>query len=264
MSDRSRLSAWPFGALLRVTLLAWLAPFALSAQSVPVIAPAPTPFVVGEELVYQASLGRYGGSGRGRMRVSAIEDVRGRATWVLRFEMRGRVAGLRVEDETRSWLDAERMSALRFTKREHSPLASFAESVEIYPDRGRWVAASDSGEIGTDAPLDELSFIYFVRTLSLANGDDDRYDRHFDASRNPTRVRVVGRETVTVPAGRFETIIVEMYVRDERRYGGIGVVRLNLTDDTRRIPVRIQSHMRRAGTTVLALESITAGTVGTR
>lgn len=259
MPDRSRRLIRSFAALARAAMIGLAVPVTLAAQ--PTVR---TPFVVGEELVYQASLGRFGGTGRGRMRVSAVEEVRGRVTWLLRFEMRGRVAGMRVEDETRSWLDAERMSAVRFSKREHSPLASFAESVEMYPERGRWVAATDSGAMGTAAPLDELSFIYFVRTLPLATGDDEQFDRHFDAARNPVRIRVVGRESVLVPAGRFETIVVEMHVRDERRYGGIGVVRLNLTDDARRIPVRIESWMRRAGTTVLALESVTAGTIGTR
>jgi hypothetical protein len=77
-------------------------------------------------------------------------------------------------------------------------------------------------------------------------------------------VRVVGRELVTVPAGRFQTVVVEMTVRDERRYGGEGTVRLHLTDDERRIPVRIASRMRLAGVTVLSLESMTAGAIAAR
>lgn len=256
-------------ALARGAVAAWLAPHALGAQTPPAAPPAAPvtrmPFAVGEELVYHAKLGRFGGTGHGRMWVSAVERVRERATWVLRFEMRGRVAGLRVEDETRSWFDPERMSTMRFVKHEHSPLAVFTESVEIQSDQRRWVASGDSGAMSTDKPLDELSFIYFVRTLPLATGDDERFDRHFDAARNPTRVRVAGREIVVVPAGRFETIVVEMFVRDARRYrGGTGLVRLNLTDDARRIPVRIQSDMWRAGRTVLALESVTAGSVSSR
>lgn len=248
--------------VVRSAMLACIAPLALGAQPPAVAARAP--FSAGEEFAYQVSFGRFGGTGRGRMWVSAVEDVRGRATDVLRFEIRGSVAGLRVEDETISWLDPERMSSRRFVKRERSPIATFAESVEIYPELGRWVALTDSGALRTDAPLDELSFIYFVRTLTLATGDDERFDRHFDSKRNPTRVHVTGRETVEVPAGRFETIVVEMHVRDERRFGGIGVVRLNLSDDAQRIPVRIQSSMRRAGTTVLALEAVSSGTLGAR
>lgn len=222
------------------------------------------PFAVGEKLVYRASLGRFGGTGRAAMRVEAGEEVRGRPTYLLHFELRGRVVGLGVEVHTRSWLDPAVMASLRFAKRERSPLSSLTETVELYPERRRWVTASDSGEMTTDAPLDELSFIYLVRTLPLADGAEYVLNRHYDPARNPTLVRVVGRELVTVPAGEFRTVVVEMRVKDPRRYDGEGTVRLYLTDDDRRIPVRIASRMRRAGATVLALESLTLGALAAR
>ncbi|HJU64840.1 MAG TPA: DUF3108 domain-containing protein [Gemmatimonadaceae bacterium] len=215
----------------------------------------PLPFEVGEELVYKADLGRLGGSGRGTMRVGAVEYVRGRPVYVLHFELRGKVALFGVEDRTCSWFDPAERASLRFHKRERSPLSSYNEAVELYPERRQWVAAKDSGEMITDEPLDELSFIYFVRTLPLADGDEYTFDRHFYPERNPTTVRVVGRETVTVPAGDFQAVVVEMRVKDDRRYDGIGTVRIHLTDDDRRIPLRIESRMRNAGKTVLALES---------
>jgi hypothetical protein len=222
--------------------------------------PAPVlPFAVGEELIYKADLGRLGGSGRGKMRVEAAEDVRGRPVYRLHFELRGRVALFRVRDHTCSWFDPAERASLRFAKRESSPLSSFSEAVDLYPERRQWVAASDSGEMVTDQPLDELSFIYFVRTLPLVDGDEYAFDRHFYPERNPTRVRVVGRELVTVPAGEFQAVVVEMQVKDDRRYDGVGTVRIHLTDDDRRIPLRIESRMRNAGTTVLSLESVGPG-----
>ncbi|HEX7122823.1 MAG TPA: DUF3108 domain-containing protein [Gemmatimonadaceae bacterium] len=238
-----------------------LATGSLLAQDAGPLAAEPSlPFGVGEELVYRASLGRFGGQGRGVMRVEAGEVVRGRATLLLMSDMRGRVAFFSAEDRTRSWFDPVSLRSLRFSKTERHPLSTWDESVELFPEERRWVANRDSGELTTDAPLDELSFIYFLRTLPLEEGDSLLFARHYDPERNPTRVRVIGRETITVPAGEFETLVVEMTVRDERRYGGEGVVRLNLTDDERRLPVRIASTMRAAGTTVLSLESVTAVT----
>lgn len=242
-------------AVVGVTMLAGAEP--LGAQSALPPAFPVLPFTIGETLVYHANLGRLKGSGRAEMRVAGGEEVRGRATYLLQFDLGGRVAGFLVEDHTRSWLDPITVTALRFTKRERSPLSSVTQAVEMYPERGEWTAADDSGALATSAPLDELSFIYFVRTLSLADGASYLFARHFDATRNPTRVRVIGRELVTVPAGEFRTVVIEMRVRDPRRYDGEGIVRINLTDDARRIPVRIASHMRRAGSTVLSLESMT-------
>jgi len=81
--------------------------------------------------------------------------------------------------------------------------------------------------------------------------------RHYDAARNPIAVRVVGRDTVRTSAGTFSTIVVEMRVKDPRRYGGEGVIRLHLSDDTFRYPVRIESSVPVLGATVLTLESVT-------
>src|SRR5262249_7226695 len=116
-------------------------------------------------------------------------------------------------------------------------------------ERGR------TGESPTADPLDELSFIYYVRTLPLTSDTAERIVRHYDRARNPVEVRVVGRDTLRTGAGEFATIIVEMRVRDARRYRGGGVIRLHLSDDSRRLPVRIESVMPILGAAVLTLES---------
>jgi hypothetical protein len=182
--------------------------------------------------------------------------VRGRSAYVLRFDFRAGLGPIKAIDETESWLDPVAMAALRFHKRERHPLSNHSERVEIYPEQRRWEA--DDGRRGaspSEAPLDELSFMYFIRTLPLADGATYKLDRHFEPERNPSSVRVIGRETVTTPAGEFRTIVVELRVRDSRRYRGDGVIRMNLSDDDRRLPVRIESTMPIIGSAVPTLES---------
>jgi hypothetical protein len=197
-------------------------------------------------------------SGRGAMWIEGPVDVRGTAAYLLRFDMRAGVGPLKGVDRTQSWLDRDRMTSLRYAKHESHPLSRREETVEVFPNERRWDAGREgSGESATDAPLDELSFLYFLRTLPLAADTAFEFSRHFDADRNPTTVRVIGRETLTTDAGEFETIVVEMRVRDPRRYRGEGVIRINLTDDRCRLPVRIESAMPVLGRTVLTLESHT-------
>jgi hypothetical protein len=66
---------------------------------------------------------------------------------------------------------------------------------------------------------------------------------------------VIGREEVTVGAGRFRAVIVEMRVRDARRYHGEGVIRVTLSDDRCRLILRLESTVPEAGTATLALQS---------
>src|SRR3954465_14122471 len=80
-------------------------------------------------------------------------------------------------------------------------------------------------------PLDELSFMYFVRTLPMVPGATYRFDRHFDAARNPITVNVIRREVIPTPVGEVHVFSLEMRVRDPRHYEGEGVIRIHLSDD---------------------------------
>ena len=219
----------------------------------------PLPFGPGERLTYRAHSARLGNIGRAAMVVAGPIVVRGQEAWHLRFEIDSRVGFVRVLNVSESWLDAPRMRALRFSKRERHPLSRHEEQVEIFAEEQRWESTSgDAGRTMSDQPLDELSFIYFLRTTPLAEAGALRFDRHFEMSRNPTLVRVMGRETLSTPAGTFATVIVEMEVRDGRYKGG-GTIRLHLTDDARRLPVRIESSVPVAGRAVLTLEAYVPG-----
>jgi hypothetical protein len=214
------------------------------------------PFAIGERLEFSARAAKVGKIGKATMWIDGPADVRGTPTWVLHFVFKARVGPVRAEDRTTSWLDPARLAALRFHKRERHPLSKHDERVEMFPDERRWEGAGrERGGNQTDAPLDELSFMYFIRTLALPADTTYAFDRHFDAARNPTTVRVVKRETITTPAGAFPTVLLEMRVKDPRRYHGEGVIRISLSDDDRRLPVRIESRMPMLGRAVLTLES---------
>lgn len=214
------------------------------------------PFAVGERLTYKVRVSRVGNVGSGTMWIEDASPVRGVDAWLLRFEFSARVGPVKAEDRTASWLDARHMTALRFTKHERHPLSRFDEQIELFPSERRWTAGDGrSGESPSAAPLDELSFMYYLRTLPLDVDSTFRFTRHFEAARNPTVVRVVGREVVETDMGSFRTLMVEMRVRDPRRYRGDGVIWINVSDDACRLPVRIQSAMPVIGSAVLTLSS---------
>ena len=213
----------------------------------------PLPFKNGERLSYAAHAGP-GLNGRGEMWIDGAVDARGAPVMVLHSEITGGFGPFRVSDKTASWLDPERMASLRFTKFERNPLGKHDEDILIEPDARSWSAAD--GRRGTSLstqPLDELSFIYALRGMRIPDDSTLVLNRHYDADRNPTLVRSLGRGSVTTPAGTFATREIEMRVRDARRYRGEGVIRISLSDDACRRPVRIESRLPSAGTVVLTL-----------
>ncbi|HEX8393279.1 MAG TPA: DUF3108 domain-containing protein [Longimicrobium sp.] len=248
----------------RRLLYAAVAAGVLCALASPVHAQPPVlPFAPGESCVYRAS-GPLGRVGSGTFAVQR-GDGEGAGNWLLRFDIRGRVGPAVVENHSRSWFDPDRVASVRFSKTERSPVSSSREEVRMDAESGRWTGADggQGGEMPTRAPLDELSFIYFLRTLRLADGEMHSLARHFDAARGPVRVRVVGRAPVRVPAGEFRAVQVEMRVPDPRRYGGEGVILIHFSDDARHVPLRIDSRIPRAGHMVLTLEALTPACGGT-
>lgn len=215
------------------------------------------PFAPGEELIYQVQVSPFGKVGRGTLGVENPGPLRGQETYLLRFDFSAKVGFFKGSQRSRSWIDPATLSVLRFHKQEKKPLArDESEEVEIYPEEQRWTAASgQTGRSPTAEPLDELSFLYYVRTLPLLAGAEYHVDRHFDPRRNPVVIRVVGREVIQVPAGTFSALIVEMNVRDPERYQGEGQIRMHLLDDEFRTPLRIETSLPQVGQMVLELES---------
>src|SRR6266699_1079081 len=214
------------------------------------------PFSVGEKLTYEVTLANGNKVGTSTMWIEGPVDVRGISTYILRFDSRIRIAFLSAESRSSSWFDPLRGSSLRFFKHEQNPLARHDESVDFYPDLKEWKSANgDTGESPSNAPLDELSFMYFIRTLPMTPGATYRFDRHFDISRNPTTVNVIRREVIPPPMGELRVILVEMHVRDPRHFEGEGVIRIHLTDDDCRLPARIESAMPVVGTAILTIAS---------
>jgi hypothetical protein len=221
--------------------------------------PMPTtprpPFPLGEALDYSVHVARGGDVGKGQMRVEGPVMEQGIRTWRLVFDMDAGKGPVRAIDKTTSWLDPVRFAVLRFEKTERHPLSRSEEVVTMDLAAGTWHDRADSRSkrLGSALPLDELSFIYFLRTIPLDRDTTFRFDRHFDADRNPTIVHVKGEELVETPVGIFRTRIIEMHVRDPKRFRGTGVIRFNIDIADCHVPVRIRSSMPLLGATTLTL-----------
>jgi hypothetical protein len=206
--------------------LALLVPFAARAEPSEV-----RPFAPGERLEYGVAFGPFRVRGTGTLRVEGPEcRADTEPSVLLRFDVDAEIGGQRVSHHARSWLSTVRFASLAYEMNEQSPLGRGTARWE-HPGAGA----------ATSLPLDELSFIYLLRTLPLPEAGTLHLDRHYDAARNPVRVRVVRRELKRLGGLPVRTVLVEMRVRDPRRFqGGEGALRIHLTDDAARIPVRLE------------------------
>ena len=218
-------------------------------------APNAVPFGAGERLYFTVR-SKLGTVGRAVMAINGAAELAGTRTLLASFSTRIHVAFMRGGTEGRSWIDPLRMASLRYVEDEYRPFASVRDSVEIDPAGQRWTGLKgDGGFTATDKPLDELSFIYFLRTVDLARDSLYSFDRFYDKRRTPTTVRLVRRDTLRASFGNVSVVVLDMMVKDKIGRGGDKTIRLWLSDDPCRVPVRIESSLPYLGLGIMTLDS---------
>ncbi|CAN5661214.1 hypothetical protein BH23GEM5_BH23GEM5_08660 [soil metagenome] len=242
-----------FGILLAVVL-----PSAASGQAA---TPAVVPFGAGERANYQVRLGGVI-VGRGSMEVLGIRTVDGRPTYHTRFRVAGGVPLARVDDTFESWIDVVGLFSRRFMQDQKEVRFQRRRAFDFFPERRIFRRTDESGETGTlptDQPLDDVSFLYYARTLPLRVGETYTLNRYFKESGNPVVLQVLRRETVRVPAGTFQTVVVRPIIRTKGLFSQGGEAEVYFTDDARRILVQMRSKVPVVGSLTLHLQDYRAG-----
>jgi hypothetical protein len=222
----------------------------------------PVPFGVGERATYEVHFGKLK-VGMGTMEVLGVEDIRGRPSWHTRFRIRGGIPFYRVDDVLESWIDREHFHSVRFVQDLEEGGKVRERRFEIFPERQVFREGDGEEETSVASPLDDGSFIYFVRTIPLEPGQTYEFDRYFRPDRNPVKVRVIGRETIRVPAGTFKTIVIQPVIKAKGIFSEQGEARIWLSDDAQRIMVQMKTKTK-IGSLNLYLQSNRPTTDATR
>jgi hypothetical protein len=206
---------------------------------------AKVPFGPGERLEYDVKFGALR-VGNAHMEVVGLDNLRGRAVWHTAFWVRGGNFLYRVNDVYESWMDAETLSSLRFVQELEEGGKEVERRFEIYPERAVFIQTSKKPakeEKSVTQPLDDGSFLYFLRTIPLEIGKTYDFDRYFRPDRNPVRIRVLRRERVKVPAGTFNAIVVQPVIKTKGIFSENGHAEIWLSDDDKRIMLQLKSKL---------------------
>lgn len=221
-----------------------------ASTSAPVAVAVPVPFRVGERFDYEVRFGPLK-VGTGHMEVTARETIRGRDAWHTAFWVHGGTFFYKVNDVLESWIDVETFSSLRFMQQLEEGSQERERHFEIYPDRGYFVESKmvkgklrvGNPEKTVENPLDDGSFLFFIRTIPLKVGENYSFNRYFRPDRNPVRVRVLRRERITVPAGTFDAIVLQPVIKTKGIFSEDGRAEIWLSDDDRRIMLQLKSKL---------------------
>jgi hypothetical protein len=105
-------------------------------------------------------------------------------------------------------------------------------------------ASTTTSKAITPLTYDTLSSFYYFRMVPLKVGNTYFIDI-FDCKKLwNTEVKVLRREEVTTPLGKFKTVVIKPVLKSEGIFSRTGDMFIWLTDDERRIPVLMKSKVK--------------------
>lgn len=114
---------------------------------------------------------------------------------------------------------------------------------------------NERAEAGIPAGVfDPLSSFYRLRFMDLRVGRSVHVPVFDNKQVSQVEVLVLRKEQITVPAGSFDTVLVKPLMKSEGIFASRGEIYIWLTDDERRIPVRLKMKIR--------IGSVTANLIG--
>jgi hypothetical protein len=238
-----------FSRALRVSTL----PVALGliAASLPSTPSGRLPFQVGERLTYDAKVNSLN-AGKAYLSVEGMETVRGVGTFHTIFDVKGRVLFKKFANHYESWFDTTTLVTMRHLQKTDD----VDKRYEFYPDRKIYIKNNDGIENPSVAmPLDEASFLFYLRTVPLEVGKTITVDRYYHAEKNPIQITVVRRERIKVPAGEFDAFVLKPVIKSNGLFSVKSDAEVWLANDATHTVLKLRSKLP-LGTLYLELRSI--------
>lgn len=227
-------------------LLLPLATVVTMAQTPPLRYVSNEAFGIGERLEYDVGY-KFITAGRAAFSVGKdLVDVNGKKCYDIRFTAIS-LSSLewiyKVRDQYRTFVDVDGVFPWKFEQ--HQREGGFSKDYSATFDQENHSAITTEGTFPIPAFVhDIVSSFYYLRTFDLKkyrNGDVVNMQNFFDRETHDLQVKIVGRQTVSVKAGKFNCVVVEPMIKSGGLFKSEGRILIWLSDDDRKIPVKVSS-----------------------
>jgi len=202
-------------------------------------------FKEGEKLTFNLNYG-FVTAGVAVMEIPRIKKISGREAYHVTFEVNSVPSFdmfYKVRDRYETYIDVEGLFPWRFEQ--HIREGGYTRDFSAFFDQRKGIAKTSEGEY--DIPLyvnDIVSAFYFARTFDYSNmkvNDLFHLQNFYKDKVYDLDVRYLGKETIEVPAGKFDCIIVEPLVKEGGLFKHEGNIIVWLTDDELKMPVKVRT-----------------------
>ncbi len=161
-----------------------------------------------------------------RFRVQSLESLR----WIYR-----------VDDNYRTIMDVAGIFPWEFEQ--HVREGNYKKDAKAYFDQENNFAYSNNKKYKVKPYVhDIVSAFFYVRTFDLGSmkkGNIFYLQNFFEDTTYNLGVKILGKETIEVPAGKFRCIVIQPLVVEGGLFKSEGNIYIWLTDDDRKIPVKV-------------------------
>ncbi len=226
------------------------------------VLPAATqPFRVGESLRFSVQYGFFK-AGTAWLEVPEERDWNGNPAYVLvaRAQSNGFFDKIyKVRNRIESVWDQRGRFSWRYLEDRHEGKYTANDTIVFDPEiREARYKNGQTYPIPANAQ-DALSAFYFTRYHALPIGGSFSFEYHASRKSAPLEVKVIGRQTVKTPAGKFKCVVVEPMLKAGGIFKNKGRLVIWLTDDERRMPVLMRSKVLIGSISVVLQEVKGAG-----
>ncbi|MEO6095426.1 MAG: DUF3108 domain-containing protein [Fibrobacteria bacterium] len=145
-----------------------------------------------------------------------------------------------VKDTVVSIIDSRGVYPLRFDKHLHE--GSYHAHISARYDQSAHTLFTQDTTLAIEPfTHDVLSAFYFIRTQEIKVGDTLDLAAVSGKKKYNLKVLCHGRETVEVPAGKYNTLVVEPVLKGDGLFQAKGKLTIWVTDDESHTPVKMQS-----------------------
>jgi len=224
------------------------------------VAAPPRPFKTGESLRFAVQYG-FIHAGTAWLEVPEVVEWHGRPAWrlVARAESNGFFDKMyKVRNRIESVWDQEERFSWRYFEDRHEGGYTANDTILFEPDSMQ-MRYKNGMTYPVPGPVqDALSSFYMTRFHELPIGGQITFDYHASRKTKPMEVRILGREKVKTPAGKFSCIVIEPMLKAGGIFKNKGRLVIWLTDDERRMPVLMKSKVM-IGSIKVVLQEVKPG-----
>jgi len=151
----------------------------------------------------------------------------------------------RVRDVIETYIDTEKLYSLKLKINQNEGKSKSRDNIIFDQENHKAIHLKKHGRKTVYNMIqrvqDSLSSVFYVRTRDLKVGEDIVFNTYASRKSWKLIVKVLKRETVKVAAGTFKTVLVKPILKYNDVFINKGDVYIWLSDDDRKIPVKLKS-----------------------